>query len=415
MKRFVLIFLGLFALCATAQKTATSEPFNLKKTIREVRGYVKDDNYQKVHETLQTAFQKWPEAKSAAELWRYEMEAQFELAKADNVKLFLKNRPDTASYFSHVLETYRAGLRCDSLDRLPDRKGRVRPEHTRQVATLLTTLRNNLRSGGRFYLKKQQYANAFSHFDTYLSTVGSPLLLTESTVYAKAKEPLDADTVDVGVMAVMAGSLAKDYRSALKYAALAERDTAHRAKLIDVRAQAHLALGDTVAHYAALSEGFRLYPTDQRFYSPLIDHYNHNSEFDRSLSMVDSLLSIQPDNDIFWTLKGKLYEAMELPDSAAEVYSHIVDLGGKYAEVYASLGMVYIEMAHRQAARQTARPNAQLRQAIAARYRQAREALEKARELSPDTPDLWRNGLREVYFKLNDGKALRKLEKTGSK
>lgn len=411
MKRLVFIFFGVFALCASAQKETNAEAFNLKKTLREARSYEKADNFQKLHETVQTAFTKWPEAKREARLWHYEMLAQYELAKSDNVKLFLKNKPDTASYFSHVLETYRAGLHCDSLDRLPDSKQRVRPEYTRHISETLTLLRNNLRSGGRYYLRKQNYAAAFSHLDLYLSTIGSPLLMTNAPAYTKATDPLDKDSVEMAVLAVMAGSKAKSYQDALKYAALAELDTARRATLIDVRAQAHLGLGDTITYYKVLAEGFEQYPTDVRFYKPIIDHYNATHEFDKSLTLVNRLIALEPSNDIFWSLKGKLFEATACPDSAEAVYNHILDLGGKYAETYASLGNVYIEQAHQAAARMSVKSSA-TRQALTALYRKARQALEQARELAPDTPLLWRDGLREAYFKLNEGKALRSLEKT---
>lgn len=414
MKQLLFIFFGVFALCASAQKEASAEAFSLKKTMREARSYEKADNFQKLHETVQAAFSKWPEAQREARLWRYEMLAQYELAKADNVKLFLKNKPDTASYFSHVLETYRAGLRCDSLDRLPDAKQRVRPEFTRQISETLTLLRNNLRSGGRYYLRKQNYAAAFSHLDLYLATIGSPLLQTSAPIYAKAKEPLDTDSVEMAVLAVMAGSKAKNYQDALKYAALAERDTARRAALIDVRAQAHLGLGDSLSYYNVLREGFELYPSDARFYTPLIDHYNAAHQFGQSLDLVNRLIALEPANDIYWSLKGKLFEATACPDSAEAVYCHILELGGKYAETYASLGNVYIEQAHLQAARTTVK-TAAARQSLTALYRKARQAFEHARKLAPDTPALWRNGLRESYFKLNDGKALRSLEKSQTK
>lgn len=416
MKRVVLLFFCLFPLFALAQKAdEKGETFNLKKTVKEIRSYEKADNYTKIHETLQQAFSKWPEAKEVARLWHAEMRAQFELAKADNVKLFLNNKPDTASYFSHVLETYRAGLRCDTLDCKADKRGQVRPRYTRSVSETLTLLRNNLRSGGRYFYLKKRYADAFSHLDVYLRTIGSPLLLTASSSYTKADEPLDADSVSMAVLAVMAASQDGNAAGVLRYADLAERDTAHRAVLIDLRAKAHLALADSSAYYATLQKGFALYPTEKNFYSPLIDRSNASRDFAHSLELVNRLIACEPRNDIFWTLKGKLFEAMELPDSAENVYLHILSMDGKYAEIYASLGNVYVEMAHRLQSRASARPGtksfAANKRAVRQRYQQAREAFEKARELSPADDSLWRAGLRETYFKLNDGKALKELEK----
>lgn len=416
MKRAVLLFFCLFPLFAIAQKVnEKGASFNLKKTIKEIRSYEKADNYAKIHETLQQAFSKWPEAKEEARLWHEEMRAQFEMAKADNVKLFLNTKPDTASYFSHVLETYRAGLRCDSLDRKADKRGQVRPHYTRSVSETLTTLRNNLRSGGRYFYLKGRYADAFNHFDVYLQTIGSPLLLSSSAPYTKAEEPLDADSVGIAVLAVMAASQEGNAAGTLKYADLAEQDTAHRAMIIDLCAKAHLASTDTVAYYATLQGGFSQYPTEKNFYSPLIDRSNAQRDFAHSLEIVNRLISCEPRNDIFWTLKGKLFEAMELPDSAESVYQYILSMNGKYAEIYASLGNVYIEMAHRLQQRTPMQPRSKSfaanKRAVRQRYQQARDAFEKARELSPSDDSLWRLGLREAYFKLNDGKALKELEK----
>lgn len=416
MKRVALLFFCLFPLFAIAQKTnEKGESFNLKKTIKEIRSYEKADNYAKIHETLQQAFSKWPEAKEVARLWHEEMQAQFELAKAENVKIFLNNKPDTASYFSHVLETYRAGLRCDTLDCRADKRGQIRPHYTRSVSETLTTLRNNLRSGGRYFYLKGRYADAFNHLDVYLQTIGSPLLLSTSASYMKTEEPLDADSVSIAVLAVMAASQEGNATGVLKYADLAETDTAHRIILIDLHAKAHLSLADTASYYATLQRGFSQYPTEKSFYSPLIDRSNAQRDFAHSLELVNRLISREPRNDIFWTLKGKLFEAMELPDSAESVYQHILSMDGKYAEIYASLGNVYIEMAHRLQQQTPVQPGSKSfaanKRAVRQRYQQAREALEKARELSPSDDSLWRSGLREAYFKLNDGKALKELEK----
>jgi len=420
MKRVTLFFFCLCPLFAFAQKAnEKGESFNLKKTVKEIRSYEKADNYTKIHETLQQTFAKWPEAKEVARLWHDEMRAQFELAKADNTKLFLKNKPDTASYFTHVLETYRAGLQCDTLDRRADKRGQVRPRYTRSVGETLTLLRNNLRSGGRYFYLKKRYAEAFSHLDIYLQTIGSPLLLTSSASYTKANEPFDVDSVGIAVLAVMAASQDGNAAGVLKYVDLAECDTAHRATLIYMRAKAHLALEDTAAYYATLHDGFSQYPTEKNFYSPLIDHSNASRDFAHSLELVNRLISCEPRNDIFWALKGKLFEAMELPDSAECVYLHILSMDGKYAEIYASLGNVYVEMAHKAQPRVPVRPGSKSfaanKQAVRKRYLQARKAFEKAMELSPSESSLWRAGLRETYFKLNDGKALKELEKKEAK
>ena len=41
---------------------------------------------------------------------------------------------------------------------------------------------------------------------------------------------------------------------------------------------------------------------------------------------------------------------------------------------------------------------------------QAQDALEKSRKIAPNNPELWHEGLLEVYYKLNLGKELQELE-----
>jgi hypothetical protein len=43
-------------------------------------------------------------------------------------------------------------------------------------------------------------------------------------------------------------------------------------------------------------------------------------------------------------------------------------------------------------------------------YKQAQDALEKSRKIAPNNPELWHEGLLEVYYKLNLGKELQELE-----
>lgn len=72
-----------------------------------------------------------------------------------NEKLYLKQKYDTASLFSITQRLYHTMASFDSIDAMPDARGRIRPKYREKHASFLNSIRPNLFNGGVFLMHKK--------------------------------------------------------------------------------------------------------------------------------------------------------------------------------------------------------------------------------------------------------------------
>ena len=183
MKRIVLFLIGLSAcVCVTAaeasKKDKASQPTPLKTLLRDAHSAIKNKRDQAKHiNTLQEALKREGlTSADSAEILFTQSELSVSLNDAENMKAYLRQKYDTAAYFNTLLSASEYALRCDSADIRPNAKGKVKASYRSKNRDLLLRHRPNIYAGGRFYLRKNDYAKSVPFFRTYIDMVEAPLL-----------------------------------------------------------------------------------------------------------------------------------------------------------------------------------------------------------------------------------------------
>lgn len=383
---------------------------DMKKTMKEARAAVKSSNFAQAESLLEKAVGSSDEAKGDVSVHFMLMNVEHGLADAENRKIYLKSNPDTAKLFSYVYKVYQYGLSCDSLDRLPDHKGRVKPHYSAGISSRLLFYRNNIKSAGKYFYKKGKYADAYRFFDLYLSTMHNPLVCG-----VKDAKPAN-DSLDLMRLAVYSAYNSSDYRNVLKYIPTVMEDTISYTTFCQIGSNTMFALGDTLKAIDYLYKGWHADPSREYFYITLVECQIDRKLYDQAYMTVNTQLESTPLNRRLWYIKGKCLQCMDSLDAAITSYERAVAIQNDDTLSYSSIGDIYVIKAQ-----QTYRANnfkagtssyTQLKRQEIAFYKKALENYEKARSFAPNTQSLWYDGLREVYFKLNMGKQLNKLEKT---
>lgn len=399
------LVLGLISLTIEAQ-----EPFNKKKTIKEVKAQLKAERYSQAEDLLGKAMKaENKEAMEDAELHYLRLQTLQGLATAENRNMFLNTRPDTAKYFTYIYRIYEFGFSCDSLDRLPDAKGRVRPNYTTHVVSLLSAYRNNIKSAGKYYYKKNKFDEAYRFFDLYLTTLHHPLITA-----AKDYKP-DEDTLTLANLAVFSAYNASKFKQVMKYLPTAMKDRTDYALLCQIGSKSCMELVDTIGAVGYLQEGWKTDAKQEFFYINLIDYHVERHEYVEAINIIEQQLEVEPQKRLLWFLKGKCEQCIDSVDLAVESYQKAVELQPDDALSYSSLGGIFIDKARKVYDINNNKPGTQAytkaKNAQNKIYQQAQECLENARKYAPHDPSLWHEGLMEVYYKLNLGKELQELEK----
>ncbi len=385
------------------------ETVNVKKVMKEARTAIKSANFAQAESLLEKAVSTSADAKSDAGLFNMLMNVEHGLADAENRKIYLKSNPDTAKYFSYIYKVYVYGLTCDSLDHIPDRKGRVKPQYAANISSRLVSYRNNIKSAGKFFYNKGKYAEAYKYFDLFISTLNNPLI-----TLAKNSR-IDSDSLSIMRLAVFSAYNSSDYKNVLKYLPDVMEDTVSYATFCQIGSKTEMALGDTLKAAAYLYEGWKADPLREYFYITLVEYYIDGKQYKSAYNIVEDQLNISPQNRRLWYIKGKCQQCLDSLDAAVVSYEHAIIIQDSDAQSYSSIGDIYVTKAQR-----TYRGNnnkvgtnaySHSKKQEMEYYKKALTNYENARKYAPNDSALWYEGLREVYFKLNMGRQLNELEK----
>lgn len=402
---FILTMTLLFALPSCAKDKQPDDAFNRKALMKEVKASLKSKNYSQADNQINKAKSAHPEASKDAEIANIHMNVVHHLAEAENRKIFLKNNPDTAAFLNQIYRVYQLGLQCDSLDTLPDIKGRIRPRYTVNIKERLLFYRKNMRNAGVYFYKKQKYQDALRFIEMYLGTKDSRLIAEADTAPMRS----------IYSLAVFSAYGAENYTAVKKYLPLCEGDTLHASLRHQIASKTFMATGDTIAALNYLRSGWEVDPMKDYFYLTLIHYYIDHEEYEEALAVIESQLEREPENAQLWYIKGKCLQCQQQWDKAISAYEQALQYNPDDAQALSSMGEIYVTQAHdayrNNKAKVGTKQYRQSRQIQTNLYTKAMEVLEKARALKPDETKLWFTNLSEAYYKLNKGKELKELEK----
>ena len=415
------LFLSLVLLLNVFVLKAQDSGYNRKGILKEVRGYIKADNYSKVDALINSSVSKYSETKSDAELYNIWMNANYNLALAENRKIYLSTNPDTVKYMDYIYEVFADGLKCDSISRIPDSKGRVKRKFYKNINEKFSFFAKNLENAGKFFYAKRDYQRTCKFVEMYIMTK-----LWKSGVYTleckddSIPEPLlDANVSRLAVLAVMSAYATEDYNTLLRLYPIAVRDTSRQALVLEFACKSYNQIGDRESYLDLLNKCFFKYPDKEYFFASLIKCYNDKGDTANALNLAREAVKLNPANRNYWFVKGTEEQICQLEDSALVSYSNAIKIKNDDAESYSCMADVYLEKAREEDKRLTQLFTDSLsrdkyleaQSRLKSLYAMACQNYESAREYSPENGNLWLEGLKECYYKLNKGRELRLLEK----
>jgi hypothetical protein len=416
-KIFLLTFMLLAAsLSASAQqgkdgkkdKPKKEDVYKSKEVMKEISTHLKNFQYAKAENSFYAALKKHKEAYSDHKLYNAAVEIERQLALEQNKNMYLQNnRADTAKFFKHIYNVYDFAIHLDSLESVPDEKGKVKYKYRHSNARKMLFFRNNLRSAGKFFYQKRLYPEAFQHIDMFIKSHDAQIV-TSAADTAVANE----DLVQVATLAVLSAYAAGQYNNAVKYIDTALNDTVANKFLLEVGAKSYAQLGDTLKGLNLLYSGVRNHPDYDYYFLTLVKFHNEHNQYQQSLNLASHMTRKFPKNRDYWYIKGKEELFLNLNDSALGSFSHAVLLKADDAESYSEMGKIYLRWAQEYyRSLSAAQFNAASRKKLKAFYADACKHFEAARRYNEADRSLWLTGLRECYFNLNRGKELRALER----
>lgn len=374
-----------------------------KKELSQARSYIKSGkDFDKAEKLMTDLLEKDSANRQNIRIYEVWFDAVTKQYEAANEKLYLKQQYDTAAFFNLTHRLYRIAESLDTLDALPDGKGRVKPRHRSDHAEMLDQLRPNLYFGGTYFLRKENYQTAYDMMVTYLDADQKPLF-TGYDYHLTDKRMAEA-----AYWAVYAGYKMQDAERTLHYFDLAVRDTSKASNVMLYACEAYRWQEDLGNYLAMLKRGFEAYPDSPYFFPRLVDYYNAREHPDSALYYADQGLKGNPDSQLFLLAKSVALLNLERYDECVEVGERLIANNDSLAEPYFTIATAKLNQVLELDRRNQPRV---YRQQIRKLYMEARPYMEVYRKLAPDEKQKWAPALYRIYLNLNLGKQFEEIDK----
>lgn len=331
--------------------------------------------------------------------------AQLEESKnmAENTKAYLKQKYDTASFFSTLLNMYSHLRTCDSLDAVPAANGDVKLKFASKTGAMRQKYNKNILNGGKFFMTKGNYDAAYLYFDNYHT-------------YASAYLP-DSTVKKVASWAALCGYNGNKPQRTLKYIdeAIDYAQSHNKPILQEYKVRSYLELNDDEQVLAALHDGVRRFPGHDYFFVNLADRFYAAHNIESGLLLADSLIGIDSGKALYWYTKSKFELANNDYDKCIEFSDSTILRDSTFIDAYYNKGISYLNLAlivQENACTDIRDPRCMAdRNKILDLYRHAKPCMEKVREATPDDIERWGNPLYRIYMNLNMGKEFEEVDK----
>ena len=373
-----------------------------KKEIAEAETYLKSGkNLDKAEKLMKDLLKKESNQGNIKiyQTWYQSVVAQYEAA---NVKLYLRQKYDTAQFFGLIQHLFQVAEKLDSVDVRPDKKGRVRINFRKRNAERLSPLRINLYYGGTFQMRRNNYDKAYGFFDTYLGTTREPLFAD----YAFHQN--DSLLPQVAYWAATCGYRLQRPDSVLRYKDLALKDTARREVMLQYVCEAYRWQHNDSAYVATLRQGFAEYPEHTYFFPRLADWLNTQGKTLEVLELSESGLKKNKDNQLFLLARSSALLTLERYDECIDTSERLIALNDTMPEAYLNIATVRLNQALDVEEEREPRKNHRRLQKL---YQQARPYMEAYRQLAPKEERRWAPGLYRIYLNLNMGKQFDEIDR----
>jgi Tfp pilus assembly protein PilF len=418
MKKLIFVLIAALGVSCTSYAQMTDK--ELKKATKAAQKVVKEAKDEMEREDvadkrgakrLIDKAMKDPLLQDWDQTW-YEAAVIYEYFYNDENVKYYNGKSDTVTMYNYLLDWFKYALKADSLQMIPNEKGKVNYEARKTMIPRVQRNLSNLINAGIFYFNhRSDFATAYKLFDQYYQMAQSePFaeLMAEDQTWKTYKDQW-------AYFPTLCAMSLENWENCLKYAQIAKNDSTYGPDATELICESYANLGDTVKWLDALKEGLYKYPTREYYYGKLLNYYSNKNDMEALEKFVTDMIEVDPEKSWNYYVLGFIAQSNKNYDEAVKQYKIAVEKNPKFADAYFNLGLCIVNQAldfmdsksnldYRSSAFKKAQEEEKNY------YREALPYFEKLRELEPDSPRKWGIGLQQCYSKLNMAKQLDEIE-----
>ena len=374
-----------------------------KKQIAQAREWVKNKkDLEKAEKSMRILLED-SQNRNNHKIWITLINSLVAQYEQGNEKLYLKQEYDMSQLFNITKRMFDTMEAYDSIDVLPNKKGKIDPKFRESHSIFLNKIRTNLYLGGVFFLNKKDYKQSMAFMEEYIECANHPLF--EKYQYATTDTLLQY----AARWAMYSGIKLNVPDAVLKYKTLAERDIKHYEFVLQYLAEAYDLKQMKKEYIETLQTGFDKYPTFPFFFPRLMDYYQSENKLDSALNIANKALEADSTNIMFQYAKSTILLNTGHYDECIKLCQKLIEKDDSLAEAYYNIGLAYFDQAiELDKVQQKSRDK---RKRIMTLYKESLPYLEKYRLLAPEQKAQWVSPLYTIYLNLNMGKEFDEIDK----
>ncbi len=398
--------ISLLGLCLLAIGSASAQNDLVKQVERTVKAGNVD--YAAVRAEIAPALTN-PETKDDAYAWYVAGKVEFDAYDNLSVKKQMGQDISGSEIGNALINGYNYFMTALPLDSVADKKGKIKTKYSKDIVKTVVAHYPDFDNAARFLWEAQDYKGAYKAWGIFLTMDQNPVLAKDLNVphdtimgelaYNQALAAWQGDMLDEALAAFeFAKNKGYNKKSLYDYA-------------ISVAAQAQK--NDVV--YALAAEGYKYYGNeDPKFIQLIINGYIEKQDYDKANAMLDEALVAEPNNAVYYNLKGVISESQKDNDKALELYKKAVEIDPALASAQYNYGRKLCDKAYaisdNSANMTQAEYNKVREEQIDPLLREAAQHLENAFELDEENQRDALRYLRNVYYNLGDDVNLKRIE-----
>ena len=281
--------------------------------------------------------------KKLASTWFLAGEISYAMYLDQRAKILKEATPNKTAMINAVDNTIKYLIVADSLDQLPDLKGRIKPKYHAKIVERVKGLQPELNAAAGFYYEKKDYKNAVKYFESFLNFPEIGIM----------KEfGLEKDTMRTKIQwyTALAATQGEMPEIADKYYEIVKDSTKSYLEPKYIYQQLindYTKLKDTVNMLRMLKLGTKKFPEESYYVKNLINYYLMSKKLDEALTWVDEAIKQDDSSAVLWNLKGRIIESDSLAkvDKVIECYKKAIELDPTLAEPYGNIGRIFYNYA----------------------------------------------------------------------
>lgn len=284
---------------------------------------------------------------------------------------------------------------ADSLDRLPDAKGKVKPKFRDRIVQRITAFQRGFTDAGSYFYDQKDYMNAVEMFDQYLIYPSIPFLKDKG---------LEKDTLRplITYYAALSATQAEKPAIAVKYFEVI-KDSIDSPWVYARLCEDYAALKDTVNMIRMYKLGAAKFPKEQFYTRNLINYYIQQNKMEEAMTWIDAAIAADEKSAVLWNVKGRILENDKKKDDAMKCYEKALELDPEFSDAMGNIGRIYYNYAVEELERVNGikddRTYLKEKAKMKGLFEKPRPYFEKARKLNPEERD-YIIALRGIYYNL---------------